>query len=150
MQCFVSSHTNSFVSMGSFLIFDGLTKSLLVCYIFLSFWASKLFTLFIFFSSHLASIFYGTHRCFTIIIRGSSPLSFCKLQSHFWIGSHYLALAGMELTMYFRFATHSKKSACFCLSNDGIKDLYHQTLFFLGFLRNTTSLVLSSVHHIVK
>lgn len=45
-----------------------------------------------FYSSNLASIFYGIHRCFTIIIRGSLSLTFCKLQSHFWIGSHYLAL----------------------------------------------------------
>ena len=150
MQCFVSSHTNSFISMESFLILMGWQKA---CWYAISSFhfelANSLLCLY-FYSSHLASIFYGTHRGFTIIIRGSSPLSFCKLQSHFWIGSHYLALAGVELTNYFRFATHSKKSACFCLSNYGIKDLYHQTLFFLGFLRNTTTLVLSSVHHIVK
>lgn len=101
-----------------------------------------------FYSSSLASIFYGIHRCFTIIISGSLTLAFCKLQSHFWIGSHYSALPTAELTMYISFQRNLH--ACLCLSNDGIKDLYHLTLFLLGFLSSTTTLVMSYIHHIVK
>lgn len=100
MLCFVSSHTNGFVSMGSFLTFDGLTKSLLVCYIFLTFRASKQFALFIFlqfsFSIYLlwnTQVFYNYNQrkfAFVILQTTKSLFNWFSLFSPGWRGAHYV------------------------------------------------------------
>lgn len=85
---------------GAFWFFDGLTKSLLVCYIFLSFWASKQFALFIFlqfsFSIYLlwnTQVFYNyNQRKFAIVILQTtkSLLNWFSLFSPGWRGAHYV------------------------------------------------------------
>lgn len=41
------------------------------------------------------------------------------------VGSHYVFLAGLELTMYTKLALNSQRSACLFLPHVGIKDIYH-------------------------
>lgn len=42
--------------------------------------------------------------------------------SCFDMGSHYVALGGLELTVWMRQASNAHRPACLCLLNAGIKD----------------------------
>lgn len=49
-----------------------------------------------------------------------------------WTGTHYVALAGLKLTMQTRLAQNSQSWACLCLLSAGMKGMCHHTwLFFI-------------------
>ena len=43
------------------------------------------------------------------------------------MGSYYVALAVLELTLYTRLATNSQRSTCLCLPSAGIKAVCHHS-----------------------